>query len=747
MKSFKEKLSVLTVGLLITTLFAGLYIAQPNTLKKIELLLYDALLSKVEQSEPSGLVTIVYIDEKSLTEVGQWPWPRYKFAELLNKIQQAPVLSVAIDFLLAEPDRTSLTNIAKDFQSTFTHSLPLVNIPSNLLNNDQILADVLASGPFVTGYSFTFEQTFHSIDKQASLHPLNLLYLYDEGIDKNHNGWYKANGVVESLKVFSTAVANSGFFNVTPESDGIIRKVPLIMQYQDNLYPSLSLATVMNALQAQQLVLKTSTHGLDSLLLDEQSLPLDRQGNFWVHFRTSNEPVFQSISATDIINNRIPPESFENQIVLLGSSAKGLHDLRSTPYDPIMPGVDIHATIIDNIIRGDFIHHPNWSWSAQLVLMLILGITSVIIISWSKASYSFLLNMCLIGLLFYASWWWLQNDRVYLSVFYPVILVITNLGILTILQSRFKEKKLLQQTLEHNIQQQVVLEKLTKTKNELEVLSNSLEQQVVERTQSLFESNKKLSDSINYASLIQHALIPQQELFDGYFKDSFVIWQPKDVVGGDIYLFDTLRNPEESLLMVIDCTGHGVPGAFVTMLVKAIEREILANINDSNLIVSPAEILSYFNKGIKKLLKQESAESISDAGFDGGILYYNRKQQEMKFAGATTNLYIIENNNINIIKGNKHSIGYKNSIADYKFKDNLITPQPEMQIYITTDGFLDQKGGEKGFCLGRKRFQNLLSLCDNKPMVEQKNIFLKELVEYQATYERNDDVTVIGMKI
>ncbi len=116
--------------------------------------------------------------------------------------------------------------------------------------------------------------------------------------------------------------------------------------------------------------------------------------------------------------------------------------------------------------------------------------------------------------------------------------------------------------------------------------------------------HRKVTDSIEYASLIQHSLVPTNELFDKYFNDYFTIWYPKDIVGGDIYLFEELKDGEECLLMVIDCTGHGVPGAFVTMIVKAIERQIITTIlNTPNMKVSPAWILKYFNQTMKKTIK------------------------------------------------------------------------------------------------------------------------------------------------
>ena len=294
---------------------------------------------------------------------------------------------------------------------------------------------------------------------------------------------------------------------------------------------------------------------------------------------------------------------------------------------------------------------------------------------------------------------------------------------------------------------------ITDTKK-VEELSANLEKKVQERTEDLLKTQKQMEtlyrhtrDSIEYASLIQSALIPDNKIFRKYFSDFFVVWHPKDVVGGDIYLFDELRNDDECLLMIIDCTGHGVPGAFVTMLVKAIERQIIARINYSDEVVSPAKILSIFNKSMKHLLKQEDERSVSNAGFDGGILYYNKKEKILRYAGAQTPLFIVKDGIIHTIKGDRHSIGYKKSRNDYEFKEHTIEIQEGMQLYMTTDGYLDQNGGEKGFPFGKKQFQALIDEYKHESMADQQEAFLYTLDLYQGSYERNDDVTVIGLKI
>ena len=270
--------------------------------------------------------------------------------------------------------------------------------------------------------------------------------------------------------------------------------------------------------------------------------------------------------------------------------------------------------------------------------------------------------------------------------------------------------------------------------------------------QEIESIHKHTKESIDYASLIQGALIPDNKLFRNYFKDYFVIWNPKDTVGGDIYLFEQLRNEDECLLMIIDCTGHGVPGAFVTMLVKAVEREVVAKImGDKDIDVSPAWIMSYFNRTLKKLLKQETKEGLSNVGWDGGIIYYNKKAQILKFAGAETPLFYVDTDGtFNTIKGNRYSVGYKRCSMDYEYKETITEVKEGMKFYCTTDGYLDQNGGSKDFPFGKKRFGNIIKEKYTENMIKQQSIFLNEMMIYEdmvENNERNDDMTVVAFEI
>lgn len=290
-------------------------------------------------------------------------------------------------------------------------------------------------------------------------------------------------------------------------------------------------------------------------------------------------------------------------------------------------------------------------------------------------------------------------------------------------------------------------EELDTSYDKLKNLNENLEKKVEERTVQLSSLNDQLTSSIEYASLIQSSLIPKEQKLNDYFKDSFCLWSPRDIVGGDIYLFEELRDEDESLLMVIDCTGHGVPGAFVTMLVKALEREVVAKIKKSDFDVNPAIILEYFNKTMRKLLGQDKEDAMSNAGFDGSIIYINKKTKQLKFAGAYNDLYHMKNGELHLIKGNKHSIGYKKSDPEYKFTQHILNLKEDEQFYITTDGYIDQKGGEKGFCFGKKRFKKIIEENHKKQMSVQKDIFIKELNSYQGDHFKIDDITLIGLEV
>lgn len=252
--------------------------------------------------------------------------------------------------------------------------------------------------------------------------------------------------------------------------------------------------------------------------------------------------------------------------------------------------------------------------------------------------------------------------------------------------------------------------------------------------------NKKIIDSINYASLIQNSILPHKSIIDANLRDNFIIWKPKDRVGGDIYQFEEFE--DGFFIAVIDCTGHGIAGAFMTMVTKASLNSIL-----DDYYKNPAKILKELNKKIKILLNQDRGDTLSDAGLDAGVLFYSKIRKEVIFAGAQISLIYSENGDIKSIRGDRESLGYKKSNLNFEFKNHKLNLDKDSSIYLTTDGLIDQNGGERGFPFGKRKLKNIISKFHKEDFIAQKESILRELNEYRKNQEQNDDITMIGFKL
>lgn len=271
-------------------------------------------------------------------------------------------------------------------------------------------------------------------------------------------------------------------------------------------------------------------------------------------------------------------------------------------------------------------------------------------------------------------------------------------------------------------------------------LNQQLEAQVAARTQELSEKNQKLMDSIDYAKRIQEAILPSSDKLNTLFKDYFLLWKPKDLVGGDFYWS---KGFDKGLLVAVgDCTGHGVPGALMTMITVSVLNQIADEENKAD----PANILQKLNIFIKETLSQETPKATTDDGLDIGLCYFDGKAT-LVFAGAKSSLYIKDNENIQIIKGDKKSIGYIRTAKDFHYTNHTLEIKPGTLCYLTTDGFLDQNGGPKDYSFGKKRFIEIINGSYQKELSEQGKVFLEELRNYMGDESQRDDITVMAFKL
>lgn len=269
-------------------------------------------------------------------------------------------------------------------------------------------------------------------------------------------------------------------------------------------------------------------------------------------------------------------------------------------------------------------------------------------------------------------------------------------------------------------------------------LSEELEYKVNERTLELKEKNLKIMDSIDYAKKLQETIIASDQEMRDSFKDSFVLWLPRDIVGGDFYWLRKTGN--KVILAVADCTGHGVPGALMTMTIAPVLNHIIQDGHHT----SPGEVIKELNHRIKAVLHKQGT-GIADDGLDIGVCIIEGK--ELLFAGAKIDLYHKNQAGVARIKGDRYSIGYLKSDSNLSFQEAKIDIGEGDSFYITTDGFLDQNGGPKNHSFGRQRFIALIEECRCHSSEEERQFFAQALQSYQQEEAQRDDITVLSFRV
>ncbi len=378
--------TIVLLGVALALAVAGLEALKPPFIVSLEYLAYDALLNSRVRPETSGMVIIVDLDEKSLDLIGQWPWPRYRIATLLERIKAMGPASVGLDMVFAEPDRSSPSQLEQQLLREFKIKTEIRGLPDKLRDHDTLLTQSLAHGRYVLGYEFLFGQAERST-ANCLLHPLTVAVRFRPGTDERASPFHQARGVVCNLRRLAQAAGASGFFNATPDADGQLRRAPLVIRYLDEFYPSLALATLLQAWGVSGAVVTLDQGGVESLQVKGLTVPLDAKGNLLINYRGPRR-TFPHVSAADILQERAPPEIVRGKIVLVGASAAGLQELRATPLDAAFVGVEVHATVIDNFLRGDFLHAPSYARGLELGLVGLLGAAVGLLLAWAGAAIS-----------------------------------------------------------------------------------------------------------------------------------------------------------------------------------------------------------------------------------------------------------------------------------------------------------------------------------------------------------------------
>jgi len=449
--------SLVTLALAVFAIFPPTFIQYANNKS------YDILMQALPDHAASRVPAMVGIDDQSLAQYGQWPWPRYILARLIEKIGDQGALAIGLDMIFPEPDRTSLSVVREEMSREWGVSFSDVPTMDQKLENDRVFAHALSATPTVLGYQFKFDDT--SSPDISSLHPLK--YSIREQAGSRKCRLPIAKDAVHSLQLLMDASGQSGFVNALMDRDGVLRRVPLVMECDGKLYPSLSMASLIKAYGNEQIRIEAGEDGFQVEWMDKK-IPLDCNGFFLVRYRGKDAP-FPYISAADILSGRISPSALKGKIVFIGVNASGMGDWHLSPMDRNAHGIEVHANIIDSILSGNFIRRPPWAPGAEMVIMLATGLFSSAALAAGGALWS-LLFTALAGFTTWVLFYWLLlSHGIFLSPVMPVSILIANFAALNTIKYGREELKVRQRSQELILSQDAAilgLSSLVETRDE-----------------------------------------------------------------------------------------------------------------------------------------------------------------------------------------------------------------------------------------------------------------------------------------
>ena len=396
---------------------AVLAVFPPALFGRLDNAAYDILVRSARTSPPDGRIVIIDVDERSLSAIGQWPWRRDLIGDLIARLRDMGAAIVALDMVFAEPDRYGDPDQGPKARARAT--------------SDEALAARLREGRVVLGHAMRFDSA--PFDPGACvLHPVAPALIH-VGEDIDDTSYFHATGVVCNLPMLAQAAGASGFMNAAPDADGILRRVPLLMELDGRVYPSLALAATMAATGSRDLVLRISNVNTASLIVGQQVVPVDGRANALVRYRGGKQ-TFPYLSAADVMSGTAPAGALKDKIAFVGTTALGTREVVATPLDTLFVGVEVQATVADNLLQQDFISRSQYGTVIEGLVVLALGIA----LTWLVASTGTLSGVLGSGIglaaLWYVAGWLLSAKGVFVSPLIPTIGVMFPLAVMTLVK-------------------------------------------------------------------------------------------------------------------------------------------------------------------------------------------------------------------------------------------------------------------------------------------------------------------------
>lgn len=412
------------LGLVLLGVVAGIQLLDPAPLKSFRLGVFDQFQRLSPRPYTPAPVRIIAIDDRSLAELGQWPWPRVVLARLVQRLHELGAAAIVFDAVFAEPDRSSPNRMLERLHD-FDIPPELTRRLRQLPDHDQLFAEAIAEAPVVLGFAGT--------DRARQRRPRLLAGIATAG--SNPRGFLKEiPGAIGNLPMLESAAAGQGSFALDQGEGGIVRQVPLLQNIGGTLYPSLALEALRVAQQASTIVLRANdasgavqldrASGLQAIRVGALEIPVNADGHIWMHY--TGAVTERRVSASDILTQSSPrrAEMIEGHIVLVGATAAGLKDLRATPVTNFQAGVGIHAQAIEQMLLGWHLERPAWAKGAEVSALLIAGALLLWLLSRLGALWSAMAGLLAISAGIGWSWFAFTEHRLLVDPVYPALAVV-----------------------------------------------------------------------------------------------------------------------------------------------------------------------------------------------------------------------------------------------------------------------------------------------------------------------------------
>ena len=407
----KRRARVFVCGFVPVVLTAILAIYRPAFFPRLDDSIYDTVMRSGSIQPPGKRVVIVDIDERSLTTLGQWPWRRDVIGKLVTRLRDMGAAVIGMDIIFAESDRLEIR------ESSLMQATP-----------DGLLADVLREGKVILGYGLTFDPAGRE-RTSCVLHPVNVAVVHPRE-ETGQLPYHHATGAVCSLPLLAEAAGSSAFLNAAPDPDGILRRVPLIAELDGRLYPGLALAAVKAATGARDLTLRVDNVNAATLNIDSLEVPVDGKSNLLARYR-GKKGTFPHLSAADVLNNRLPAAAVRDRIVFVGTTALGTREVVATPLDTLFAGVEVQATIADNLLEQSFIRHSSLGAILDAQLVLGLGLLVSVVVALAGVTPGVIVGAAEIAGLWGGAVWLLSTRGLYVCPLFPSVAIISALALMT----------------------------------------------------------------------------------------------------------------------------------------------------------------------------------------------------------------------------------------------------------------------------------------------------------------------------